>query len=208
MFKKLKKSKKKLFISYASEDRNTAMKLYEDLKRENVEPWLDAKKLIPGQNWKTEVNRAIKESSNFLILLSFHSISKRGYVQKEQKIALELLDEFPHGDIFIIPVRLDECEPLDERLNELHWVNLFDSYENGLEQILHAVTKRKIPIRKTSGTISREVFTPTVCGVCRAKITNRHKKGGKCLTPDCNNIICNMCWNAERTRHCTFCKEM
>ena len=42
--------------------------------------------------------------------------------QKEIKKALDLLDEFSPYDIFVIPVRLDECQPADERLQALVWI--------------------------------------------------------------------------------------
>ena len=124
------------FISYAKEDRDMASKIYNDLVRSGVTCWIDNKNIIPGQNWKIEVSRAIKQSSYFLLLLSSNSISKRGFVQKEQKIALELFDEFPQNEIFIIPVRLDNAKPVNEKLQELHWIDLFLSYEKGFNQLL------------------------------------------------------------------------
>jgi len=53
---------------------------------------------------------------------------------------LDILDELPSAEeIFIIPVRLDECEPVEERLQVLHRVDLFASYETGLNQILRVL---------------------------------------------------------------------
>lgn len=116
-----------------------AVKLYDDLRRAGVDPWLDRKKLLPGQNWKRAIKQAMKTSAYIVTLLSTHSVSKQGYVQKELKEALELLEQMPPSDIFIIPVRLDACEPLDERLQELHWVDLFESYAEGVNLILQVV---------------------------------------------------------------------
>ncbi len=50
-------------------------------------------------------------------------------------MALDVLDEFPENEIFIIPVRLDDCEPIHERLRNLHRVDLFRSYEHSLKKI-------------------------------------------------------------------------
>ena len=41
--------------------------------------------------------------------LSKNSISKRGYVQKELKEAISVLDEIPEDAIYIIPIRIDGC---------------------------------------------------------------------------------------------------
>ncbi len=51
--------KKKVFISYAREDIETAGKLYYDLRKAGLEPWMDKIDLLPGQIWKTEVEKAI-----------------------------------------------------------------------------------------------------------------------------------------------------
>jgi hypothetical protein len=130
--------KTKVFISYATEDHTIAKRLYDDLKKEGLTPWLDREDLLPGQNWRESIPRIIKASSYFLLVISKNSVTKRGYIQKEQKIALELLDEFPLDEIFIIPARIDNTEPLDERLQNIHWADL-SNYEQGLKQILRTL---------------------------------------------------------------------
>jgi len=128
-----------VFISYAREDIEIAKILYNDLIKERITPWIDTENIIPGQNWKKTISSAIKKSTHILLLLSFKSISKKGFIQKEVKIALDLLEEMPPSEIFIIPVRLEPCIPLHERLKELHWIDLFSSYEAGLTKIINAI---------------------------------------------------------------------
>jgi hypothetical protein len=53
---------------------------------------------------------------------------KRGYVQKELKEALEILDEFPESGVFIIPVRLEAINISDSRLEQIQYVDLFPSW--------------------------------------------------------------------------------
>jgi len=125
-----------VFICYAREDLSTAKRLYDDLERAGVAVWLDKKKLVVGQNWKFEVKKAMQRSRYILTLLSSHSVSKSGYVQKELLEALEMLAHLPPDRILIIPVRLDDCEPTHEQLRDLHWLDLFESYDEGLQQIL------------------------------------------------------------------------
>ncbi len=133
---KSKKSKIKIFISYAKEDIEIAMRIYKDLKQEGFEPWIDEENLLPGQKWEDVIKREIKESSYFIVLLSSNSLTKRGYFQKEVKEAFEIADELPSSEIFIIPIRTEDCEPEHDKLRALHWVNLFLSYEHGFKQIL------------------------------------------------------------------------
>ncbi len=128
-----------VFISYAREDREIAQKLCNDLKSEGIEVWLDCEKILPGQNWKLLIKQTIKDSSYFLALLSLNSINKKGYVQKELKTALDMLDEFSSNEIFMIPIRLDDCEPVEEKLKDIHWIDLFESYKNALKELLRVL---------------------------------------------------------------------
>jgi hypothetical protein len=132
------------FISYAREDRETAQRLYQDLRASGATPWIDVEDILGGQEWKQEITRAIADSSHFIALLSINSVNKQGYVQKELRQALDLLDTFPPGHVFIIPVRIDESEPRHERLAELHWIDLFPRYDNGFSRLLRSLRSDKL----------------------------------------------------------------
>ncbi len=128
-----------LFLSYAREDYDIARKLYQSLSKNGYHVWLDRESLIPGQNWRIEIAKAIRESQAFIALLSNNSINKRGYVQKELSLGLEVLDEIPPSKIYLIPVRLESCAPKHARLNDLHWVDLFPNFESGLSKLIFAI---------------------------------------------------------------------
>ena len=127
---------KHIFISYAHEDRSGAFEVCETLEQGGYPVWLDKVNLLPGQDWKREIERAIRESEIFIACLSHNSVNKRGFVQSELKRALEVLDTIPEGDIFIIPVRFDECVVPSE-LSKLHWLNFFES--NAKERLVNAI---------------------------------------------------------------------
>jgi hypothetical protein len=132
------KSRLQVFISYAGEDLEIATRLYDDLKKAGLDPWMDKKDIRPGQNWEVTLKRAIKESKYFIALLSSTSVSKRSTVRKEYNYALTILEEVPPDDIFIIPVRIDDCDVSNEKLGTIHWANLFPSYEVGFKEILRS----------------------------------------------------------------------
>ena len=129
----------RVFLSYAREDVDTATRLFNGLRKSGVDVWLDREVLLPGQNWKAVIRQAIIESRFFLALLSNNSVSKKGYVQKELKHALEILDEYPETAIFIIPVRLDDCNPTGKELQDLHWIDIFNDWDQGLEKIIKTI---------------------------------------------------------------------
>ena len=127
------------FISYAREDGVAAQRAFTDLSAAGASPWLDVHDHIPGQNWRNVITAAISRNRYFLALLSTNSLEKRGYVQKELKDALAILDEFPSTQIYVIPARLEPCTSADLRLGDLHWVDLFPSWEDGITRIMSAM---------------------------------------------------------------------
>jgi TIR domain len=131
-----------VFISYAREDTEAARRLYDDLKNAGLTPWLDKESLVAGQNWKIAINKAIKKSRYFIPILSSKSVEKRGYVQKEFKYALDVIDEFPESQIFVIPVRLDDCDIPYEKLKDIEYVDLFPDWNKGLQRILQALKEQ------------------------------------------------------------------
>lgn len=128
--------KNRVFISYAKEDSNFAKKLHTDLLDVGVDPWIDSYELLAGQDWDKTIREAIGYCSYFLALLSTCSVSKTGYVQKEIRKALDIADQKPEGSIFILPVRIDDCEPSFESLRRLHRTDLFPDYDQGLKELL------------------------------------------------------------------------
>ncbi len=133
---------KQIFISYAREDGETAQKLYSDLVGNDLPAWLDKEKLDPGVRWKAAIRSEIDDSGYFIALLSGHSVDKRGYVQKELRQAIDILEEHPDHHIFIVPIRIDDCTPTHELLSDLQWLDLFPSYEEGLRRLINFFKKR------------------------------------------------------------------
>ena len=126
----------RVFLCHASGDKPAVRDLYHRLKKDGFQPWLDEEDLLPGQDWRLEIPKAVQNSDVVLVCLSAGAINKDGYVQKEIKFALDRADEKPPGTIFIIPARLEECA-VPERLSSWHWVNLFQG--NGYERLLPAL---------------------------------------------------------------------
>jgi TIR domain len=116
---------KRVFISYAKEDKGFAEKLYNDIQQAGVEPWIDTVDLVPGQPWDSAIRKAISDCEYFIAVLSSRSVGKKGYVQKEIRHALTIAEEYPEDKIFIIPIRIDECEPSFDGLRRLHRADLF-----------------------------------------------------------------------------------
>ena len=129
----------KVFLCHASGDKPLVRELYKRLIAEGVDAWLDQEKLLPGQDWRVEIPRAVREADVVVICLSNKSITKEGYVQKEIKFALDSAEEKPQDTIFLIPARLEDCV-VPERLGRWQWVDLFE--ENGFIRLARSLKLR------------------------------------------------------------------
>lgn len=125
-----------IFLSYAKEDKDRIRNIYRKLKSERLNPWLDVANLLPGQDWDRVIIKTIRNARFVIVFLSNYSVSKRGYVQKEIKEALDVADKMPDGDIFIIPVRLEECI-VPDRLSKWQWIDIFRP--NGFKKIVRTL---------------------------------------------------------------------
>lgn len=120
------RSSKNVFLSYSRLDAGAARQLYETLTKEGYRVWFDETSLLPGQDWESEIRSAIKTCGAFVVLVSQNSIDRRGFFQRELRIALDAAEEVPHGQIFIIPVLLDfNClDKLPSTIRKYHCVTL------------------------------------------------------------------------------------
>ncbi len=133
-----------IFIAHANEDKPLVRKLYAKLVEAGYKPWFDEEDLLPGQNWREEIPKALKNSDLFIACLSSTSISKRGYIQREFKMAMEMLAELPPGTIYFIPLKFDDCEIPELRQSE-YGLNLRDiqwleyGQPNGFEKLIKSI---------------------------------------------------------------------
>lgn len=129
----------KVFLCHASGDKPPVRDLYKRLTMEGVDAWLDQEKLLPGQDWRLEIPKAVHEADVVVICLSKKSTTKEGYVQKEIKFALDIAEEKPEGTIFLIPARLEDCT-VPDRLGRWQWVDLYE--DNGYIKLLRSLKLR------------------------------------------------------------------
>ena len=124
-----------IFISYAREDFEDSLKLYERLSEKGHNPWLDKKNILPGSDWEYSIESAIRKCEYFVALLSQNSIEKRGYVQKEIKKGLDIYQTIPFNKVFLIPARIEYCEPQHPTLQKLQWVDFFPDWDLGFSKL-------------------------------------------------------------------------
>jgi len=125
-----------LFISYAWEDAALAEWLALKLTAEGYKVWCDRFKLLGGESYPQDIDRAIKEQTfRVLGLLSKHSLNKANPL-KERTLALNLGRE--RGEDFLIPINVDGLKPteLSWMVSDLTYVPFQHSWAQGLAQLL------------------------------------------------------------------------
>jgi len=149
-----KDKKLPIFLSHASQDKPAVRLLCKLLRADGFDPWLDEERLLPGQNWSLEIEKALHSSDAILLCFSTLSVAKEGYIQREYKRAMACQEEKPEGTIFVIPVRLDECE-MPFFIRELQWVDFPAGYDRlvlALNRRAGSVTVAAKPVQKKRST--------------------------------------------------------
>ena len=136
----------KIFLAYAVEDRAAAERLFDGFAAAGLDPWMDSRKLLPGQNWPRAIEQAISVSDFFVACFSSRSIPKRGHFQSELRYALDCASRLPLDDVYLIPVRTEECRVPARVQREFQYVDLFPDWEKGFHRIL-AVVRQQLRAR-------------------------------------------------------------
>jgi len=130
------------FLAYVQEDADVVERLSDDLEMHGFEPWMDRRKLLPGQNWPRSIEDAIETSDFVIACFSRHSINKKGGFQAEIRYALDCARRVPLDDVFLIPVRLDACTVPSSIRREIQYIDLFPNWERGFRRILTVVGRQ------------------------------------------------------------------
>ncbi len=135
-----------VFLAYVQEDVRPVERLCDALEAHGFDPWIDRRRLLPGQNWPRSIEDAIEATDFVVACFSRHSVTKKGGFQSEIRYALDCARRVPLDDIFLIPVRLDGCRMPATIRREIQYIDLFPDWERGLRRIvtiLHRQLKRR-----------------------------------------------------------------
>jgi len=131
---------RQIFLSYARVESERARKLFDALRDSpDVKVWFDKEDLLPGMRWEPAILKAIRESRYFVAVMSKESVEGPGYRNTELSAALEKLKKFGDYDIFLIPTRLDDCDPPFEEMRKLDYADLFPDWTPGVERLRKAM---------------------------------------------------------------------
>ncbi len=146
-FRFVAENRPRVFIAYVEEDLAWAKKLYRAFEDTGFHAWLDKKRLMPGQNWPRAIESAIQTSDFFVPCFSARATTKRGSFHSELRYALFCASKVPLDEIFLVPVRLDDCVVPPRISKQIQYLDLFPDWAAGVKRLI-ATMKAQSECRK------------------------------------------------------------
>ncbi|HUO19511.1 MAG TPA: TIR domain-containing protein [Steroidobacteraceae bacterium] len=122
---------KAVFLSYASEDAQAALRLCAGLRQAGIEVWFDQSELRGGDAWDAAIRRQIRTCALFIPVISRNTHARgEGYFRLEWKLAIDRSHLMAGNVPFLLPVAIDDTANTDERVPErfceVQWTRLPD----------------------------------------------------------------------------------
>jgi hypothetical protein len=123
-------------------------------------PHLEARVLVDGllggSDLKLEMQDVVRQAQLVLVFISRRSVARTGRFQKVILAALDRAQEKPPREIFLIPVRLDDCET-HLRLKPLQHIDVFQDagWERLSNEIHGHLDRYREGVKHREGTLSQ-----------------------------------------------------
>ncbi len=137
-----------VFVSYVRDDSAVVDQLCVDLKNAGVLTWRDIDQLLPGDDWKLAIRRAIEGGAGFIACFSQRSEDRfSSYMREELVLAIEQLRQRPADSGWFMPVLLDDVMPPDtpvgagRTLRDLHFIRWQEPRSQPLTALLAALDR-------------------------------------------------------------------
>ncbi|HEX2622885.1 MAG TPA: toll/interleukin-1 receptor domain-containing protein, partial [Phototrophicaceae bacterium] len=115
------------FISYSRHNVTFADSLFHHLKKHDRNPWLDFRRLVPGQPWEKQIFQAVENAGVILLVITPQSLSSKN-VRDEWTMALALDKR--------IVLLIYEATPIPVDLNKCEWVDFRGSFDKAFQKLL------------------------------------------------------------------------
>jgi TolB-like protein len=118
-----------VFLSYASEDREAARLIKDQLPAYGIEVWYDESELGGGEAWDQKIRRQIRDCDYFMALVSAQTEARHeGYFRREWRFAVERTLDMADDHTFLLPVVIDDTAEIGARVPDkfltVQWLRL------------------------------------------------------------------------------------
>jgi hypothetical protein len=115
----VERARPKVFLSYASGDREAARLLRDTLPAYGLEVWFDESDLAGGEAWDQKIRRQIRDCDYFMPMVSAQTEARReGYFRREWRLAVERTLDMADDHLFLLPVVIDDTPQATARVPE------------------------------------------------------------------------------------------
>ncbi len=135
---------RKIFISYAHEDREFCKQLAKELREEGgFDVWIDQSDIPGGSDWAKTINEALERCTDLIAVHSEHSYSTHSKKDSYQAKG-EWVHAYYHGKN-IFPIKLKENIDLLPCLNQLQAIFFPEiSHESQLNQLIMSIKNKSL----------------------------------------------------------------
>jgi hypothetical protein len=136
-----------VFISYRSEDKESADRLCAALERQNISSWIAPRDIPAGDEWATAIVEGLQRSHCFVLLLSSNSQNAR-QISREAELA-------DHQGLPIITFRIEDVQPppaLLYFLGNVQWLDAFaGQFDTAVTRLAEVIRENaSYPAEKTT----------------------------------------------------------
>lgn len=123
-----------VFISYATANRNEALKICKAIERHSIDCWISLRDVAPGANYQEAIVHSIR-NAKALVLIFSAAANNSDEIKKELSLASRYR-------VPIIALRIEDVEPSDAFAYELstrQWIDAFGSLEKAIDLLVRQI---------------------------------------------------------------------
>lgn len=136
------------FISYVKENRDTVLRVCEELTNRGFDIWIDVNDLLPGVKWSRAIREAVEDAEFFLAFFSEEYYTRDAtHMNEEITLAIGQLRLMHPNHIWFIPIRLSGDIPdrgisAVQTLRDLQYADLENEWERDMERVCQWLQSR------------------------------------------------------------------
>jgi hypothetical protein len=123
-----------VFISYSTEDREWAKRLFDDLQKKQNKVFLDQHRLVAGGAWRPELQEAVTKSRHLVVLWSEHAMKSQWVIQESTWFRLDPL-HMHANDRLLIPIILEGSAAIFGDVHQVTELARAGAYQAGFQQL-------------------------------------------------------------------------
>jgi formylglycine-generating enzyme required for sulfatase activity len=123
-----------IFISYSSKDQKSAEAICTAIEHRGFECWISSRDIGPGENFQTQVVRAIRRAQVMVLVFSSNANNSEE-IKKELVLAGQ-------SRLVVIPVRVEDVAPDEAFAYEFatrQWIDVFGDWEHAIQRVVRQI---------------------------------------------------------------------